>query len=61
VRLLRKSGFEVVSVQGSVLVAGPFSNLLLTGLAAPMALNRFLGERLTPVAAGFFIACRRGS
>jgi SAM-dependent methyltransferase len=57
-RLLRKQGFEVVSITGSVLFAGPFSNLFFTGIAPVMKLNCLLGQWVPRLAAGFYVACR---
>jgi SAM-dependent methyltransferase len=57
-RVLAKHGFEVVSVMGSVLFAGPFSNLFLTGIAPVMKINCWLGQLIPRLAAGFYVACR---
>jgi SAM-dependent methyltransferase len=54
-RLLERNGFRVREARGSVLVAGPLSNLVLTGWGCAMAMNARLGERLSPVAAGFYL------
>ena len=55
--LLRRHGFEVEST-GSVLFAGPFSNLLFTGIKPIMMLNCILGKAFPRIAAGFYVACR---
>ncbi len=52
---LEAAGFAVAEAEGSVLIAGPFSNLLLTGFERLMALNARLGRRLAPLAAGFYL------
>jgi glycosyltransferase involved in cell wall biosynthesis/SAM-dependent methyltransferase len=57
---LARAGFEVVEITGSVLFAGPFSNLLFTGARPLMALNCALGAWFPRIAAGFYIACRVG-
>lgn len=57
-RELERSGFRVVDSGGSVLFAGPFSNLLITGLKPAMALNVRLGRLLGPLAANFLLVCR---
>jgi 2-polyprenyl-3-methyl-5-hydroxy-6-metoxy-1,4-benzoquinol methylase len=57
-RELERAGFRVVEARGSVLFAGPFSNLLFTGLRPAMALNLRLGRLLGPLAANYFLACR---
>jgi SAM-dependent methyltransferase len=54
-RLLERNGFLVTEARGSVLIAGPLTNLLLTGWDGAMALNARLGERVSPVAAGFYL------
>jgi SAM-dependent methyltransferase len=56
--LLRRHGFEVIDSTGSVLFAGPFSNLLFTGIKPIMMLNCMLGGVCPVIAAGFYIACR---
>ena len=57
-RLLKAHGFEILSATGSVLVAGPFSNLFFTGIAPVMKLNCVLGQLIPGLAAGFYIVCR---
>jgi len=59
-RELEAAGFGVVESTGSVLFAGPFSNLLFTGLGPVMGLNLWLGSVLRPAAANFYLACRSG-
>jgi hypothetical protein len=56
--LLAKHGFEVSSITGSVLIAGPFSNLFFTGLGPIMKINCLLGQWMPRIAAGFYVACR---
>lgn len=55
--LLRKYGFKVVTISGSVLFAGPFSNLLFTGIRPIMQLNCALGKWFPRLASGFFVEC----
>ena len=55
---LRRQGFEVTSITGSALFAGPFSNLKFTGIKPIMKLNCKLGTWFPRRAAGYFIACR---
>ena len=57
-RTLERSGFEIVEERGSVLFAGPFVHLALTGFPRLMRLNQRLGARLTPIASGFYVAAR---
>jgi SAM-dependent methyltransferase len=58
-RLLASSGFEIEDTRGSVLIAGPFSQLLFTGVGPAMRINAALGRRLPWIAAGFYVAARR--
>jgi len=58
-RLLERHGFEVLDVRGAVLVSGPLSNLLLTGVKPFMAVNSRLGGWFPAVASNFYLACRR--
>lgn len=57
--LLCSHGFEVTQVKGSVLFAGPFSNLLFTGIEPIMWLNCALGGMFPRVAAGVYVACKK--
>ena len=57
-RLLISHGFEIVSTTGSVLFAGPFSNLFFTGLGPVMNINCLLGRWLPRLSAGFYVTCR---
>jgi len=57
-RILEKQGFEVNEIIGSVLFAGPFSNLFFTGINPVMKLNLKLGERYPKFASGFFVSCQ---
>jgi len=57
--LLQRHGFEVTNIQGSVLFAGPFSNLLFTGFKHIMKLNNMLGTWFPHIASGFYVTCRR--
>jgi SAM-dependent methyltransferase len=56
---LRRSGFEPYDFTGSVLFAGPFSNLLLTGISTAMRANNSFGTRFPWVAAGYYVAATR--
>lgn len=57
-KILMNRGFEIIETTGSVLFAGPFSNLLFHGVKTFMRLNCLLGGLLPSRAAGFYIACR---
>jgi SAM-dependent methyltransferase len=52
------SGFEVIETTGSVLFAGPISNLLFHGVNSFLKFNCSLGGLRPSLASGFFIACR---
>ena len=56
--LLTSHGFEITEATGSVLFAGPFSNLFFTGVKPLMRLNNWLGSRLPRFASGFYVAAR---
>lgn len=56
--LLNQEGFEIVSIKGSVLFAGPFSNLLFTGIKPIMDLNCRLGDLFPKLSAGFYCHCQ---
>lgn len=56
--LLSQYGFEVVSNMGSVMFAGPFSNLFFTSIEPIMRLNCKLGGWFPKIAAGYYVACR---
>jgi SAM-dependent methyltransferase len=58
-RRLRAAGFVVIERRGSVALSGPFSNLLFAGVEPVLAANLRWGDRLGPLASGFFLACRR--
>jgi SAM-dependent methyltransferase len=58
-RRLQAAGFDVFERRGSVVFAGPFSNLLFAGVEPVLAANARWGDRLGPIASGFFLACRR--
>lgn len=57
-RLLEDNGFEVVESEGSVLFAGPFSNLFFTGIRPMMKINCTLGYWFPRFASGFYFSCR---
>lgn len=57
--LITDAGFGIEDSRGSVLIAGPFSHLLFTGIVPAMRINVALGRRLPRVAAGFYVAARR--
>ena len=57
--LLERKGFDVEAATGSVLFAGPFSNVLFTGMRRVMAWNGRMADRVPPLASGFFLAARK--
>jgi 2-polyprenyl-3-methyl-5-hydroxy-6-metoxy-1,4-benzoquinol methylase len=56
---LTDAGFCPVETQGSVLICGPFSDLLFTGAELVMRANRWAGSRTPDLAAGFYIAATK--
>jgi SAM-dependent methyltransferase len=54
-RLLESAGFRVRDREGSVLFAGPFTDLFLTGFDGFMRKNAALGHRFPGLAAGFYL------
>ena len=56
-KILKASGFMILEVTGSVLFAGPLTNLLFHGVDSFLKFNCFLGKLFPSMASGFFIAC----
>lgn len=54
-----RNGFSISDLDGSTLIAGKFSNLLLTGFEIPMKINNRLGTTVKPLASGFYLCCRK--
>jgi SAM-dependent methyltransferase len=54
-----RAGFSVLDSTGSAVFAGPFSNLLFTGIEIAMRLNNRLAKRFPAIASGFFVAAER--
>lgn len=50
------AGFDVLDRRGSVMVSGPFTHVMLTGVEPFMDANRALGRRFPRHAAGFYVA-----
>lgn len=59
VQLLERHGFRIDEVQGSVLMCGPFTVLMMEGFSFFPRLNARVGEAVPTLAAGFFVACTR--
>jgi 2-polyprenyl-3-methyl-5-hydroxy-6-metoxy-1,4-benzoquinol methylase len=55
-RRLETAGLEVVEARGSVAASGPFSNLLFGGVDGVLEANCRWGDRLGPLASGYFVA-----
>lgn len=55
---LQQAGFEVESVTGSAMFAGPFSAMLFTGIGPLMRFNTWLAARLPALASGFLVSAR---
>lgn len=58
-QILRNNGFKAIDVKGSVFFAGPFSNLLFTGIRPLMRSNCALGGFFRECASGFYIVCTK--
>ena len=56
--LLHQNGFEVLQTSGSVLFAGPFTNLIFHGIKPFLKANCFLGDQFKQLASGYFISCQ---
>lgn len=56
---LQQAGFEIVDRRGSVVFAGPFSNLFFAGFDSLLAANARWGDRWGRFASGYFLACRK--
>lgn len=57
--VLNENDFEIIDSTGSVLFAGPFSNLFFTGIKPVMKINCALGKWFPRIAAGFYVACKK--
>ncbi len=57
-RLLAQHGFDVIESTGSVLLAGPATNLFLRGFDPFLRLNAAIGGLIPPLASGFFLRCQ---
>jgi SAM-dependent methyltransferase len=60
-RLLERFGFTVTERTGTVLVCGPITNILFTGVRWVTRLNLLLGSALPPIAAGFMVCAYRST
>ena len=58
-RVLAVAGFEVVEARGAILVCGPFSDLLLSGVESAMRLNQRLAQRFPRIASDFYLVARK--
>lgn len=56
---LKRHGFDIIDIQGSVLFCGQFSNLLFTGVKPIMQLNKWVGSKFLLIAASFYIAAKK--
>lgn len=59
-KLLQRYQFEISAATGSVLFAGPFSDLFFAGFNPILKLNNFLGSCLPIIASGFYVECHLG-
>jgi SAM-dependent methyltransferase len=58
-RTLAVAGFEVVEGRGAILVCGPFSDLLLSGVRSAMDLNQKLAQRFHKAASDFYLVAHK--
>ena len=58
-KTLEAAGFAVENTRGSVMLCGPFTHALLTGVVPFMRCNSRLADRFPALAAGFYVAARR--
>jgi 2-polyprenyl-3-methyl-5-hydroxy-6-metoxy-1,4-benzoquinol methylase len=58
-RTLAVAGFEVVEATGAILVCGPFSDLLFTGVESVQRLNQRIAKRFPRAASDFYIVARK--
>jgi len=58
-KLFERNGFRVEEITGSVIFAGPFSDILFTGVGLIMSANRKLGDLLPSISSGFYLFCVR--
>jgi len=58
-RLINDAGFTVVERTGTVMIAGPISDLFLTGFSGVMRLNTALGSSFPRLASGFMLCALR--
>lgn len=56
-RRLQDAGFVIHDLTGTVMFAGPVSNMLFSGCGLPMRLNAWLGSRFPNVAVAFMVTC----
>jgi SAM-dependent methyltransferase len=57
-RTLADAGFKIFEQRGAILVCGPFTDILFSGMPRVMSANRRLGRRLGPIASDFYIAAQ---
>ncbi|MFI5305357.1 MAG: hypothetical protein ACHQYP_11260, partial [Nitrospiria bacterium] len=57
--ILNQHHFKVNEFTGSVIFAGPFSNLFFTGFSAITNLNCIMGNWLSRIASGYYVACQK--
>ena len=55
-RTVENAGFRIFEQRGAILVCGPFTDILFSGMPRVMSVNRRLGRRLGPIASDFYLA-----
>ena len=58
-RRLRAHRFEIREARGAVLICGPMSDLLFSGMSRVMRLNAILGTRMSPLASDFYVMAEK--
>jgi SAM-dependent methyltransferase len=56
---LRANGFAICEARGAVIICGPVSDLIFSGMSRVMRLNANLGERLSPIASDFYVVAEK--
>lgn len=57
-RLVTQAGFTIQESRGAMLICGPFSDILFSGMPRVMAWNAELGRRAGPLASDYYVMAR---
>ena len=58
-RRMQANGFAVSEARGAVIICGPVSDLVFSGMSRVMRVNAHLGKRLSRIAADFYVAAEK--